>query len=156
VIFPYVSWGFRKALRAPKQQIAIVLSQLIVWRVVQRAGRTVVCTEVTEAATRVPVLWKTLLRVLWVLFVVCYGHQCDASFWADPSADSAACAFLHVEQMSASKSFGEQEFLIGVLHREGAFEHVLDTFVHCSKNRCTHRSFPTCPLLRASSPSFHR
>lgn len=156
---PYVSRGFRKALRAPKQQIAIVLSQLIVWRVVQCARRTIVSTKVTETATRVPVLRKTFLRVLRVLFAVCNRDQCDASFRADPGANSATRTFFHVEEMSASKSFRKQNFLIGVLHRECAFEHMLDAFVHCSKNSCTHSSsLPVClywPVVQASIDDRH-
>jgi hypothetical protein len=159
VILSYVSWGFGKSLRAPKQQITIVFRELIVWRVVQCARWAVVSAKVAEAAARVPVLWKTLLRVLRILFVVCYWYQCDASFRADPSADSAASAFLHIEQVSASKSFRKQNFLIGVLHREGALEHVLDAFVHGSKNRCAHSpSLPVClhgPVVQTSIDDWH-
>jgi hypothetical protein len=60
-------------------------------------------------------------------------NHADASFGADPGADAASRAFVHVEQMSSSEAFGQLEFLIGILHSKCAFEDVLDAFVHFSK-----------------------
>ena len=84
-------------MRAPEKQITIILRQFVIRRVVECASRTVVSTKMTKTATGVPVLWKPFLRVLIVLLLVRYRDHADASLGADPRADSATSAFLHVE-----------------------------------------------------------
>ena len=84
-------------MRAPEKQITIILRQFIIGRVIKRSSRTVVSTKMTKTAACVPVLWKPFLRVLVILLVIRYWYHADASFGADPSADSATSAFLHVE-----------------------------------------------------------
>ena len=61
----------------------------------------------TEAASRVPVLWEAFLWVLRIFLVVRHGDHADAAFRADPCADSSACALVHVEQVSTSEALGE-------------------------------------------------
>jgi hypothetical protein len=51
-----------------------------------------------KTASRIPVLWESLLRVLWILFAGVFGrNKGNTAFWADPCADSATCALVKVE-----------------------------------------------------------
>jgi hypothetical protein len=84
-----------------------------------------------KTAAGVPVLWESFLGVLWIFLLVSDWDHAYASLGADPRADSAACALLHVKLVSASEPFREQNFLVGVLQGECSFEDVFDSFVHC-------------------------
>ena len=129
-ILAYVCRRFGQPFRAPKQQVTIILSQLIIRRVIQRPRRTVICAKMTKTASGVPILWETFLGVLRVLFLVRNWDHAYATFGADPCADSAAGAFVHVELVPAPEPFGEKYLLVGVFHGESAFEDVFDSFIH--------------------------
>jgi alpha-D-ribose 1-methylphosphonate 5-triphosphate synthase subunit PhnL len=96
-----------------------------------------------KAASGIPVLRESILRVLWVFFPVCGLDERYASLRADPRADSAACALLHVEDVSPPEPFGEQYFLVGIFHGESSFEDVPDSFVHRFKDHVG-PSLPVC------------
>jgi len=121
----------RESFRTPEKQLTIILSQLVIRRVIQRPGRAVIGTKMTETATGVPILWESFFGVLRVLLLVGYWDHADASFGADPCADSAAGAFLHVELVSSPEPFRKEDFLVGVFHGECSFEDVFDSFIHC-------------------------
>jgi hypothetical protein len=71
-----------------------------------------------------------------MLLPVLEWDEGDAPFGADPSAYAAARAFFKVENVPASESFGEEDFLVGVFHGECAFENVLDPLVYFPKDHC--------------------
>jgi hypothetical protein len=104
LILTDVCGRLRQTLRAPDEEITVILSQFVIWCVIQRASRTVVCTKMAKAAASVPVLGKPAFRVLWIFFVIVYTYECDASLGAYPGADPTSCAFLHVELMAASEA----------------------------------------------------
>jgi hypothetical protein len=93
-VFSNVSWQSRQPFRAPEQKFTIILSQLVIRRIIQRTRGAIVGTEMAKTAARVPVLREPVFRVLWMFFFVFEWDEGDASFGADPGADSASCAFF--------------------------------------------------------------
>ena len=106
-------------------------------------------TEVAKTASGVQVLWEAVFGVLGMLLAVGGWDEGDASFGADPGADSAARTLFHVQDVAPSESFGKQRFLVGILQCKSPFEDVLNPFIHLPEEHGAH--FLTCPPRVASN-----
>jgi len=110
-----VSGGSGESFRAPQEQISVIFRQFIVGRVVEGSSWAIVCAEVAEATSCIPILWETHLRVLRIFLLFLNRNHADAFFRAYPSTDSAARTFVHVKQMSTAKTFRKQDLLVRIL-----------------------------------------
>src|SRR3990170_6113939 len=143
----------RQPLRAPNDQLLLVFCKIIVLRVVQCCPRTVICAEMAKTAPDVPVLGKSLVRILWIHAVVCNMHHRDAFLRTDPCAYSAARAPIHVEEMPSSVPVWEFVSLVRMLQSEGSLEDVFHAFQECLGCFRRLHLLPVClygPVIQAS------